>query len=322
MKKQKSIVFFGTPEFAVASLKSLIENNYNIKAVVTTPDKPAGRGKKITFSPLKEYALKEDLHILQPDKLSDPNFINDLQIINADLFIVVAFRKLPSVIWKMPPLGTFNLHASLLPDYRGAAPINWAIINGDKETGITTFFLNENIDEGKIIFNQKITIENEETFGELYNKMKVIGAELLLKTVNTIFNNKAKCIDQVVFIEKLNKINKAPKILKADCKINWNNKSTNIINKIRGLNPIPTAFTYIVTENETELYIKIFKAKAEIENHNLDIGKVLTDDKTYLKISVADGFVSLLEIQIAGKNKTNITDFLRGHRINEHWKLK
>lgn len=321
MNNQKSIVFFGTPEFAVASLSALIDNNYHIKAVVTTPDKPAGRGKKIAFSPLKIFALEKKLHILQPENLSDLNFISDLQNINADLFIVVAFRKLPHIIWQMPILGTFNLHASLLPDYRGAAPINWAVINGENETGLTTFFLNEKIDEGKIIFSRKIKIESNETYGELYNRMKLIGSELLIKTVDAIFKNNIEAIEQSKITSQLQKLNKAPKILKSDCKINWNENAEAIINKVRGLNPLPTAYTIFVTSSETELYVKIFKANFEIENHNLGIGKILTDNKTYFKISVKDGFVYLIEIQIAGKNKVNIIDFLRGHQINNHWRV-
>ncbi len=319
---QKSIIFFGTPEFAVTSLDALIRGNYNVKAVVTTPDKPAGRGKKITFSPLKIYALEKNLAILQPENLSDINFANELKIINADLFIVVAFRKLPKIIWEMPKHGTFNLHASLLPDYRGAAPINWAIINGETESGITTFLLNEKIDEGKIIFNQKITIEKEETFGELYNKMKVAGAELLTKTVDAIFNNSFDAIDQNILLNRNKIINKAPKISKIDCKIDWNNNSKDIINKIRGLNPTPSAYTLFSTDNNPELYLKIHIAQAEKMPHNLNIGEIITDNKTFLKIAVKDGYVLLQEIQIAGKNKVKISDFLRGYQINKDWKIK
>lgn len=317
---QKSIIFFGTPEFAVASLDALIKANYNVIAVVTTADKPAGRGKKISFSPVKTYATEKKLALLQPENLSDEDFINKLKSLNADLFIVVAFRKLPKIIWQMPDLGTFNLHASLLPDYRGAAPINWAIINGEKETGITTFFLNENIDEGKIIFNQKIEIQQDETFGELYNKMKIAGAELLTKTVDAIFNNNYEAIDQNTLTYNTSKINKAPKISKNDCKINWDNNSTDIVNKIRGLNPTPSAFTIFITENNAELYLKIHIAKAEQTTHNFAIGEIITDKKTFLKIAVKDGFVYLEEIQIAGKNKVKIPDFLRGYQVNNLWK--
>jgi methionyl-tRNA formyltransferase len=322
MDINKSIIFFGTPEFAVASLDKLLINNFTVKAVVTTPDKPAGRGKKISLSPLKVFALEKGIPILQPENLKDINFISELKELKADLFVVVAFRKLPVEIWEMPPLGTFNLHASLLPDYRGAAPINWAIINGETETGITTFFLNENIDEGKIIFNQKIGINADETFGELYNRMKNIGSELLIKTVNSIFNNNVNTIEQKLFLDKIKIIKKAPKIQKSDCNINWNSNSIDIVNKIRGLNPIPTAYTLIFNENDVEIYLKIFKAKAEIENHNLEIGKIQSDNKSFLRISVPDGYVSLLEIQISGKNKVKIADFLRGHQVNEHWKIK
>ena len=318
---QQSVVFFGTPEFAVTSLDALIKNNIIVKAVVTTPDKPTGRGKKITASPIKNYALLHNLKILQPENLSDEEFLESLQSLNADLFIVVAFRKLPTKVWKMPPLGTFNLHASILPDYRGAAPINWAIINGEKETGVTTFFLNENIDEGKVIFLDKIKIDNEETFGELYDRMKVIGSKLLIKTVEAIFLNKAEAIDQK-HINYITSLNKAPKILKPDCKVNWENKSNNIVNKIRGLSPIPAANTLLVLENTSEYYIKIFKAKAEILEHKNHIGKIITDNKTFLKIATLDGYVFLLEIQVAGKNKMPITQFLRGYPINNEWKAQ
>jgi len=321
MIDKKSIVFFGTPEFAVASLAALIESNFEIKAVVTTADKPAGRGKKISFSAVKGFALEKGLTILQPVNLSDTDFVSQLKALNADLFIVVAFRKLPAVVWKMPALGCFNLHASLLPHYRGAAPINWAIINGESETGITTFFLNENIDEGKIIFNQNIEIKPDETFGELYNKMKIAGAELLIKTVNAIFNDNFKTIEQKVLINNDIIIKKAPKILKSDCKILWNDKALNISNKIRGLNPVPGAFTIFVTDSGSELYTKVFKAIPETKNHDFKIAHILTDNKSFLKISVADGFVSLKEIQISGKNKVKIEDFLRGYNVNEKWKV-
>ena len=319
MKFQQSIIFFGTPEFAVASLDALVNNHFNIKAVVTTPDKPTGRGKKITASPLKIYALEHNLNILQPENLSDEEFLQSLRALNADLFIVVAFRKLPTIVWQMPPMGTFNLHASLLPDYRGAAPINWAIMNGEKETGVTTFFLNEKIDEGKIIFSEKITINEEESFGELYDRMKVIGSQLLIKTVETIFLNKVKTIDQKQIIAKQNQLNKAPKILKPDCKINWESKSIDIVNKIRGLSPIPAANTILISEN-AEYYLKIFKATAEILQHNTNVGKVFTDNKTFLKISSLDGYVYLTEIQVAGKNKMTIVEFLRGYSINNDCK--
>jgi len=320
MSFQQSVIFFGTPEFAVASLEALHKAQYNILAVVTTPDKPTGRGKKITASSVKNYALANNLNIMQPENLSDEHFIEDLQLLNADLFIVVAFRKLPSKVWMMPRLGTINLHASLLPDYRGAAPINWAIINGEKLTGLTTFFLNENIDEGQIIFSEKTIIEDDESFGELYDKMKISGYKLLIKTVDTIFSNNAKPIDQHHLIDNSALIHKAPKIGKQDCKINWENKSIDIVNKIRGLSPVPTANTVLLSENLTEYYIKIFKASAEIIHHNGITGKIITDQKTFVKISTKDGYVFLSEVQISGKNKISIAEFLRGYPINNNWK--
>ncbi len=319
MNSQQSIIFFGTPEFAVASLDALVINQFNIKAIVTTPDKATGRGKKITASPLKNYALEHNLNILQPENLSDEEFLQNLQTLNADLFIVVAFRKLPAKVWQMPPMGTFNLHASLLPDYRGAAPINWAIMNGEKETGLTTFFLNENIDEGSIIFSEKVNIGEEESFGELYNRMKTAGSQLLIKTAETIFLNKIEAIDQKKLVNNLAHLNKAPKILKLDCKINWKNKSVDIVNKVRGLSPIPVANTVLISENATEYYLKIYKAKAEIFQHDDAIGKIITDNKTFLKISTLDGYIYLLEIQISGKKKMSIAEFLRGCSININW---
>jgi methionyl-tRNA formyltransferase len=320
MNYNQSIVFFGTPEFAVASLDALVNHHFFIKAVVTTPDKPSGRGKKITASPLKIKAMAYNLKVLQPENLSDDEFLQSLQELNADLFIVVAFRKLPIKVWQMPALGTFNLHASLLPDYRGAAPINWALINGETETGVTTFFLNENIDEGKIIYSEKISINPEETFGDLYNKMKTIGSLLLIKTVETIFLNKVKPIDQKQINVNPASLHKAPKIQKADCKIVWENKSVDIINKIRGLSPLPAANTILISENNVEYYLRVFKAKAEISEHNERSGKIFTDHKTFLKISSLDGYIYLTEIQMAGKNKIAVSEFLRGYAINNNWK--
>ncbi|MFZ4401787.1 MAG: methionyl-tRNA formyltransferase [Bacteroidales bacterium] len=320
MSYQQSIIFFGTPEFAVASLDALHNNNFNIKAVVTTTDKPTGRGKKISSSAVKEYAQKHNLNVLQPENLSADDFLDKLQVLNADIFIVVAFRKLPAKVWQMPPLGTFNLHASLLPNYRGAAPINRVIINGEKETGLTTFFLNENIDEGKIIFSEKINIYNDESFGELYERMKIIGAKLLIKTTITIFSNKVVPIDQNQFIKDISTLQNAPKILKPECKINWGKKSNEIVNKIRGLNPVPTANTVLVSDDSTEYYLKVYKAKAEISDHLEKTAKVFTDQKTFLKISTPDGYVFLKEIQLAGKNRMTIEAFLRGNPVNSNWK--
>jgi len=321
MNFQQSIIFFGTPEFAVASLDALIKNQFVIKAIVTTPDKPTGRGKKITASAVKNYALTHHLNILQPENLSDMEFLESLQTLNADLFIVVAFRKLPTIVWQMPHLGTFNLHASLLPDYRGAAPINRAIMNGEKVTGVTTFFLNENIDEGKIIFSEKVTIEDGESFGELYDRMKIIGSQLLIKTAETIFLNKVEPIDQNSALFNPKQLHKAPKIFKPECKINWESKSVDIINKIRGLSPIPAANTVLLAENDVEYYLKIYKAKAEISLHDDKTGKITTDQKTFLKISTLDGYVFLTEIQISGKKRMSIAELLRGYPINSNWKV-
>ncbi len=320
MNFQQSIIFFGTPEFAVASLDALLNANFKIKAIVTTPDKPSGRGKKITASPIKNYALDHQLTILQPENLSDEEFLHSLHTLNADLFIVVAFRKLPQSVWGMPRLGTFNLHASLLPDYRGAAPINWAIINGEKETGLTTFFLNEKIDEGKIIFSEKTSIGEEESFGELYDRLKIVGSQLVLRTVETIFLNKVQPIDQKNLLKQLIPLNNAPKILKPDCKINWESKSKDIYNKIRGLSPQPAANTILISDKAVEFYVKIFKAKAELYQHQAIAGQITTDHKSFLKIATTDGYVYLTEIQVSGKTKMSILEFLRGYPVNSNWK--
>lgn len=317
----KSVIFFGTPDFAVASLDFLIKNNIKVLAVVTAPDKPAGRGKKLTFSPLKVYALEQNLTVFQPENLKDIDFIINLKKLNADLFVVVAFRKLPTDIWQLPHSGTINLHASLLPQYRGAAPINWVIINGETETGLTTFFINENIDKGNIIDSVTVEILKEENFGDLYDKMKFVGAELLYKTVINIFENKIIPKKQENYMEESKNLKKAPKINKIDCKLSWNDTANNIINKIRGLSPIPAAFTNIIS-NENQLFVKIFKASAVISIHNYPIGKILTDGKNYLRISVSDGFVNIDTIQIAGKNKMNIIDFLRGNNVKSFLKAE
>jgi len=318
-----NIIFMGTPHFAVASLDILLKHNYNVIAVVTNPDKPSGRGQKITASPVKQFAIDNNIPILQPEKLNDEEFINTIKELNPDLQIVVAFKKLPKVLWQFPPLGTFNLHASLLPDYRGAAPMNWAIINGETETGLTTFFLNDNIDEGKILLSKEILIESDWSLGELRDEMMVKGAELVLKTVKAIENQKVTPIDQLTLIRNSSVIKKAPKIFKENCRINWDNKSRDIVNLIRGLSPIPTAFTELGSLNDNDsYYLKIFKAMSEICVHGFSTGKIFTDNKTFLKISTIDGFVHLIDIQLAGKKRMNIYDFLRGFNIEDRFEVR
>lgn len=303
MQPQHRIVFMGTPEFAVASLQVLIENKKNVVAVITAPDKPAGRGMKMQSSAVKQFAEAHHIPVLQPLKLKDPEFVNQLKSFNADLQIVVAFRMLPQIIWNMPPLGTFNLHASLLPQYRGAAPINWAIINGEKETGVTTFFLTHEIDTGEIIFQTKTPIAENETAGQLHDRLKIIGAGLVLQTVNAIESGNLHLTHQVISPTQ----KPAPKIFTDTCKLNWNCTCAEIKNKILGLSPFPAAFT---EWNNTS--IKVFDCKTEEVSPLEPPGTFLTDQKTYLKVSATDGYVFLTDIQPQSKRRMMIADYLRG----------
>lgn len=315
------IIFMGTPEFAVESLDLLIKNNYNIVAVITVPDKPAGRGQQVQQSAVKKYALEKGLNILQPEKLKNENFLDQLRELKADLQIVVAFRMLPEVVWKMPRLGTFNLHGSLLPQYRGAAPINWAVINGEKETGVSTFFLQHEIDTGKIIFREKVAIGENETAGEVHDKLMIIGAQLVLKTVQAIEQNNYPQISQTELIANGEKEKHAPKIFKDDCKINWDKNATEIHDFIRGLSPYPAAFTTLIAPDEKNYPIKIFRSVKEITTHSHPVKSVLTDSKNYLKIAVADGYVSITDLQLAGKKRMAVNEFLRGFPVGPGWEI-
>jgi methionyl-tRNA formyltransferase len=298
----------GTPEFAVPSLNKLYEAGYDIVGVVTAPDKPAGRGMQLSESAVKKYAVENDLSVLQPEKLKDPVFIETLQSLNADLQVVVAFRMLPEIVWNMPPLGTINLHASLLPQYRGAAPINWAIINGEKQTGVTTFKLQHQIDTGNILLQEKIPVADDETAGSLHDKMMYTGAQLLLQTIRQIENGTIQEMVQPSTPD-LSVLKSAPKIFNETCEINWNQPVDKIYNLIRGLSPYPTAFTYL-----DEKKLKIFSSEKEKTNESNEPGKILTDHKTFLKFCATDGYISLKEIQLEGKKRMNIQDFLRGYR--------
>lgn len=300
------IVFMGTPDFAVASLDALVQANFDIVAVVTAPDKPAGRGQKLNESAVKKYAIEKSIPILQPEKLKNPEFLEALKSYQADLQVVVAFRMLPEVVWNMPSKGTINLHGSLLPQYRGAAPINHAIINGEKESGVTTFFLTHEIDTGDIILSDRTPISDDETAGELHDKLMVIGANLLVKTVTAIANGDFSEQPQ----PKSDELKHAPKIFKEDCKIDWNNSTIKIHNLIRGLSPYPTAFTLL-----NDKTLKIFKAEPEDTEPAIAAGGFLTDNKTYLKFATKDGFIKLLDIQFEGKKRMLIADFLRGMRL-------
>ncbi len=301
------IVFMGTPEFAVASLHMLLNENLHVVAVVTVPDKPAGRGQKIQISPVKQFAIENKLSVLQPEKLKDETFINKLKGFQADLFIVVAFRMLPEVIWIMPKLGTFNLHASLLPKYRGAAPINWAIINGEKETGVTTFFIEKEIDTGKILFSEKITIAPTDNAGNIHNKLMNIGADLVVKTVKAIESRTIQPISQT---EPPN-IKSAPKIFKENCRIDWTKKGIEIYNLIRGLCPYPAAWT-VIQKNGSQTGLKIFESEFIASSHNLPLKSLQSDGKKYINVAITDGYISIKWLQAEGKKRLSTEEFLRG----------
>ncbi len=302
------IIFMGTPEFAVASLDALVKAGYDIIAVVTAPDKPAGRGLKMHESAVKQYAVAHGLPLLQPIKLKDPDFIQALQELKADLQIVVAFRMLPEVVWNMPPMGTINLHGSLLPQYRGAAPINWAVINGEKETGVTTFKLKHEIDTGNILLQRSFPIGENETAGEVHDRMKLIGADLLVETVNGFKNNTLKEKPQDIFSENL-LLKHAPKIFTETCVIQWDRSTIDIHNLIRGLSPFPGALTKLDGK-----VLKIYKSATELQQHQHPAGAVLTDGKSFLKFATADGYILVLDLQLEGKKRMLINDFLRGYR--------
>lgn len=312
------IVFMGTPDFAVESLKILVENDYQVVGVVTMPDKEAGRGYKLQYSAVKQYALEHQLPLLQPEKLKDEMFLQQLQALQADLQIVVAFRMLPEVVWNMPRLGTFNLHASLLPQYRGAAPINWAIIRGEKETGATTFFLTHEIDTGKIILQEKIKIEDADNAGTIHDKLMILGAQMVKKTVDMISEEKVDAIDQSVFMQEYAELKSAPKIFKENCQIDFQSSVEDTHNLVRGLSPYPTAWTELrFSERQPGIMCKVFETEKEFSTHNLIPGTLRTDGKTYVKIALKDGFIVLKEIQAAGKKRMDVSSFLRGLRLDD-----
>jgi methionyl-tRNA formyltransferase len=314
------IVFYGTPEFAVASLERLHEKQFNILAVVTSPDKPAGRGQKIQMSPVKDFALEHSLKILQPSNLKDPAFIDEVKELNPDLQIVVAFRMMPEAVWKFPKKGTFNLHASLLPQYRGAAPIHWAVINGEKETGITTFFLKHEIDTGSIIMQEKIAIGNDDTVGTMYEKLKTQGAELVVRTVEAIVKNNYMLKDQESL--KAGELKSAPKLTRQNTKIDFSKSPEEIRNFIRGLNPEPGAHAELnFTENFLSLIVKIYEVDIELREHPEAFGTILTDNKNFLNVYVNGGVISLKDIKVSGRSKMSIRDFLNGFKLEGNWKF-
>jgi methionyl-tRNA formyltransferase len=301
------IIFMGTPEFAVQSLEILVENKFNVVAVITAPDKPQGRGQKLIYSPVKENALKHNIPVLQPPNLKSPEFLQELKSYNANLQIVVAFRMLPEVVWAMPSFGTFNLHASLLPQYRGAAPINWAIINGEKETGVTTFFLRHDIDTGSIIFQEKEKISEDDNVGTLYERLMNKGASLVLKTVQAIADGHYPSVPQPENLE----IKHAPKIFKETCEINWNKSSEDIRNFVRGLSPHPAAWT--ILNGKT---FKIFKVTiSDSKKSATTAGEINSDNKNYLYVKANDSWISIDELQPEGKKRMTIQEFFRGNKI-------
>lgn len=311
-KSALRIIYMGTPDFAVEPLKILVENKYNVVGVVTNPDKPAGRGQKLQESAVKKYALSQNLNILQPLKFREESFINELKKLDADLQIVVAFKMLPEIVWNMPRIGTFNLHASLLPHYRGAAPINWAVINGEEKTGITTFFLKHEIDTGNILFQEEVQINDQDNAGTVHDKLMIKGADLVLKTVDAILKGKYPQVKQEDLVKPGTLFKHAPKIFKDDCKINWDQDINAIHNLIRGLSPYPAAWTELTNMNKEKTSLKIFQSEKEISLHNHLIGEIISDQKTFLKVAVKEGFIQITELQLAGKKRLAVQDFLRG----------
>lgn len=307
------VVFMGTPEFSVASLAALLEAGFNVVGVITAPDKPAGRGQKLNMSAVKKFALEKNLPLLQPTNLKDPQFIHELQSLQPDLQVVVAFRMLPEVVWKLPNLGTFNLHASLLPQYRGAAPINWAIINGETETGITTFFLQQEIDTGAIIFQEKLSIGADENAGSLHDRLMQAGSALVVKTVKAISSGEIKPIPQENLVIQIQELKPAPKLNRENTRIDWNKSTAEVHNLIRGLSPYPAAHTTLT--NGTTMDCKIYRANAHPAAHTHHPGFIETDQKSSLHVFTSDGYMEVLEIQFAGKQKMGIRDVLNGYKF-------
>ncbi len=314
-KSELKIVFMGTPEFAVPVLKALIDEDYTIVGVITAPDRKAGRGRKLKISPVKEFALENNLDILQPTNLKDPDFLFELKNLNPNLQIVVAFRMLPQTVWSLPEYGTFNLHASLLPQYRGASPINYVIINGEKETGLTTFFIDEKIDTGRIIDRVKIRINENETAGSLHDRMMGMGAELVLSTINKILKNEAVTIDQTRLQPENVALKSAPKLSKEDCHINLTKNPDEIQNLVRGLCPYPAAFLILESKTGKQDIVKIYEIEVRNYSSNNDVnGTILSDNKTYIDVITESGVIRICELQISGKRRMNTREFLQGFK--------
>lgn len=321
-KKDLRIVYMGTPEFAVESLKRLVEGGYNIVGVITMPDKPMGRhGSVLQPSPVKQYAVSQGLKVLQPEKLKDEQFLAELRELKADLQIVVAFRMLPEVVWNMPPMGTFNLHASLLPQYRGAAPINWAVINGDTETGITTFFLKHEIDTGEIIDQVRVPIADTDNVEIVYNRLMMLGGDLVLKTVDAILDGNVKTTPQEE-LAQIEELRQAPKIFKETCRIDWTQGVKKVYDFVRGLSPYPAAWTELHQGEQAPVMLKIFETEKQYCSHNYQPGSIDTDKKTYFRVATTDGYLNIRSLQLAGKKRMEVTDFLRGYRFDDSTYVK
>lgn len=320
--KELRIVFMGTPEIAVESLKRIFSENHNIVSVVTSPDKPSGRGLKIHESAVKKFSVENNLPLLQPENLEDENFVSSLKLLSPDIIIVVAFRKIPDVILNIPLLGAFNLHASLLPQYRGAAPINWAIINGETQTGLTTFLLNNKIDTGKILLQKTVDIPSEYNASMLYDLMKIAGAELVSDTVKMLRHGNYQTIEQDKILKETDLLNKAPKIFKENCKIDWNSPAISIHNLIRGLSYIPGAYSELISPDGKIFQLKIYRSEYTVGTHKIAVGSLETDGNRYIRIYCCDGCVDLKEIQLQGKNIMSTDMLLRGFKLNNDWKIR
>ena len=309
------VVFMGTPDFAVSSLDAICQAGYNVVGVVTVPDRQTGRGLKVTYSPVKQYALDHQLPLLQPEKLRDEQFQATLRSWDADIFVVVAFRMLPQSVWAMPSMGTFNLHASLLPQYRGAAPINWAIINGEQETGVTTFMLNERIDEGGILLQRTTPITPDDNAETLHDRLASMGSQLVVETLRGLQQGTLHPQPQPIVTE----LNLAPKIFKPDCAINWNQQGRRVVDFIRGLSPYPAATMLMEDDKGQEQSFKVFQASFQ-SDANSAVGQLVTEKKSVLKIGVKDGFLHVLSLQLSGKKRITAEEFLRGHDV-KNWRI-
>ncbi|MDO9254438.1 MAG: methionyl-tRNA formyltransferase [Bacteroidales bacterium] len=322
MNRELRIIYMGTPEFAVEPLRAIVQAGYNVLAVVTALDKPAGRGQKIHYSAVKEFALANNIRILQPEKLKNPDFLKELVSLNANLQVVVAFRMLPEVVWQMPEYGTLNLHASLLPQYRGAAPINHVIINGETETGLTTFFIEQEIDTGNIILSRKLPILPSDNAGALHDRLMVAGGEMMLETLKMIEAGSVEAQKQENIISEKVSLKPAPKIFKTDCRINWADSCLTIHNRVRGLSPFPGAFSNLITDNEVMKQVKIFRTSFQLADTGKFPGTIITDDRNSFSVVTGDGLIHIEELQMEGKKRLNTAEFLRGIHLSSHFRFE